>query len=155
MKLIIIIALVLCMPGLTRAQEQGIRFDKSMSWREVVEKATRENKYIYVDVMATWCGPCRGAIASFEPRKNKFKDKDVVFVYITNESSPESKWLEMVAGIEGDHYRLNRKQWDYICDYFGVDGIPSYVIVDRDGNARLRNDLRGSGMLEQELAGML
>ena len=50
---------------------------------------------------------------------------------------------------------MNRKQWDYICDYFGVDGIPSYVIVDRDGNARLRNDLRGSGMLEQELSGML
>ena len=76
-------------------------------------------------------------------------------MYITNESSPESKWLEMVAGIEGEHYRLNRKQWDYIGDYFGVDGIPSYVIVDRDGNARLRNDLRGSGMLEQELSGML
>jgi len=60
-----------------------------------------------------------------------------------------------VAGIEGEHYRFNRKQWDYICDYFGVDGIPSYVIVDRDGNARLRNDLRGSGMLEQELSRML
>ncbi len=38
---------------------KGIRFDRSMSWEEVVEKAMRENKYIFMDVMATWCGPCR------------------------------------------------------------------------------------------------
>ena len=69
MKLIIIIALVLCMPSLTRAQEQGIRFDKSMSWREVVEKATRENKYIYVDVMATWCGPCQAMVKNIFPQR--------------------------------------------------------------------------------------
>lgn len=47
--------LLLWMPLTVVAQEQGIRFDKSMSWKEVVEKATRENKYIYVDVMSTWC----------------------------------------------------------------------------------------------------
>ncbi len=79
-----------------------------------------------------------GAIAAFEPRKNKFKDKDVVFVYITNESSPNPNGWRWWQESRGEHYRLNRKQWEYICDYFGVDGIPSYVIVDRDGNARLR-----------------
>ena len=78
MKLIIIIALVLCMPSLTRAQEQGIRFDKSMSWREVVEKATRENKYIYVDVMATWCGPCQAMV------KNIFPQREVGDFYTEN-----------------------------------------------------------------------
>lgn len=59
------------------------------------------------------------------------------------------------GGIEGEHYRLNRKQWDYICDYFGVDGIPSVCYCRSGRESRLRNDLRGSGMLEQELSGML
>lgn len=66
------VMLLLCLPVCVTAQEQeqGIRFDKSMSWKEVVEKATRENKYIYVDVMATWCPPCQAMV------KNVFTQKE-------------------------------------------------------------------------------
>lgn len=66
------VMLLLCLPVYVTAQEQeqGIRFDKSMSWKEVVEKATRENKYIYVDVMATWCPPCQAMV------KNVFTQKE-------------------------------------------------------------------------------
>lgn len=56
-----LVLMFLCLPVVLKAQndQPGIRFDKSMSWKEVVEKATRENKYIFMDVMTTWCGPCQ------------------------------------------------------------------------------------------------
>ena len=60
MRFKVLVLLALLFPVGTIAQEnKGIRFDKSMSWEEVVKKATRENKYIFMDVMATWCGPCQ------------------------------------------------------------------------------------------------
>jgi thioredoxin-related protein len=38
---------------------QGIKFEKDLSWQQLKSKAKTENKYIFLDVMATWCGPCK------------------------------------------------------------------------------------------------
>jgi thioredoxin-related protein len=37
----------------------GIRFETILSWKQVVEKAKKEGKYIFVDCYATWCLPCK------------------------------------------------------------------------------------------------
>lgn len=66
----IVIGLILLFPAGIMAQEnKGIRFDQSMSWDEVVKKATRENKYIFMDVMATWCGPCKNMAEAVFPNE--------------------------------------------------------------------------------------
>jgi len=41
------------------AQEKGTHFTQRLSWNQVLEKAKAENKFIFVDCFATWCGPCR------------------------------------------------------------------------------------------------
>jgi thioredoxin-related protein len=56
----IIIVLLSFVPLMINAQEkEGISFERNMSWRQVVEKAKRESKYIFVDCYASWCGPCK------------------------------------------------------------------------------------------------
>ncbi|MBR3916247.1 MAG: hypothetical protein IKJ49_03795, partial [Bacteroidaceae bacterium] len=48
----------------------------------------------------------------------------------------------MITGIKGVHYRVSDAQWDYLTSkMFDIDGIPSYVLVNRDGSYSLRNDL--------------
>jgi len=54
LKALIIIVLI---PILTRAQ--GIPFEQNLSWSEVRAKAKKENKYIFLDIFATWCVPCK------------------------------------------------------------------------------------------------
>lgn len=39
-------------------QGQGIVFETG-SWNDVLSKATKENKPIFVDCYTTWCGPCK------------------------------------------------------------------------------------------------
>jgi len=41
------------------AQDKGIQFEHGLNWDEVQAKAKAENKYIFVDCFATWCGPCK------------------------------------------------------------------------------------------------
>lgn len=40
------------------ADDKGIEFFHG-TWKEALEKAKAENKTIFVDIYATWCGPCK------------------------------------------------------------------------------------------------
>ena len=48
-------------------------------------------------------------------------DSPVVFVYLTNESSPIDEWKKMLVNIHGLHYRMSSEQWEQIP---GVSAIP-------------------------------
>lgn len=39
--------------------KEGIQFEQSLSWQQILAKAKKENKYIFVDCYATWCVPCK------------------------------------------------------------------------------------------------
>lgn len=50
--------------------KQGIKFFKG-TWKEALAKAKAENKLIFLDAYASWCGPCKRMAAT------TFKDKEV------------------------------------------------------------------------------
>lgn len=125
MKLIFIIVFVLCMPGLMSAQEQGIRFDKSMSWQEVVAKATRENKYIYVDVMATWCAPCQSMI------KNVFTQKEAGDFY--NEHFICIKLQTDKTAKDDEYVKAWHKEVNEICTKAKIKVLPTSLYYNPRG----------------------
>lgn len=44
---------------MSKAQDNGIKWMEGLSWEQVKAKAKEENKYIFIDVFATWCVPCK------------------------------------------------------------------------------------------------
>ena len=85
-------------------------------------------KVIFFDLWATWCGPCKKGIEAMEPLKEQMKDKDVVFVYLTDGSSPVGAWKNYVLKIPGRHYRIGS-----LSELPAITGIPQYYLYDRQG----------------------
>lgn len=45
--------------SLIAQQGVGVKYEKGKSWDQIVEKAKQNNKFIFLDCFATWCGPCK------------------------------------------------------------------------------------------------
>ena len=71
--------------------------------------------------------------------KEELKDKDIIYLYITGETSPKGTWENMITDIHGEHYRLTNAQWAAICDKFEVRGVPTYLVLDRAGKQTYRS----------------
>jgi len=71
--------------------------------------------------------------------KEEMKGKDVVFLYLTGETSPLSTFTRMYPSISGEHYRVSEAQWQYWYKTYGIQGIPTYMIYDRNGKQLARH----------------
>lgn len=97
---------------------------------QVVTRPYR-GKMILVDMWNTWCGPCIRAMKSLQPLKEELKD--VVYLYIADETSPEGKWKLTIPDIHGIHHRITNQQSAALSKLYGYPGIPTYFIVNRKG----------------------
>jgi len=105
-----------------------------------------KGKYVYVDIWATWCGPCKREIPSLKEVEKTYHGKNIEFVSIsvdngrgykekTVEASKEG-WKKMIAEKElGGIQLFSDKAWesDFVTGY-KIRGIPRFVLIDPDGN---------------------
>ena len=92
-----------------------------------------KGKVILVDFWATWCGPCKMAMKQMKPMKKDLEGKDIVYVFIAGENSPKETWDNIIPDIHGEHYRVTAAQWKYLSKQFSIQGVPTYIIVDKEG----------------------
>ncbi|WP_395053452.1 TlpA family protein disulfide reductase [Flavobacterium sp.] len=93
-------------------------------------------KYVYIDVWATWCGPCRAEIPFLKKVEAKYEGKKIEFVSISvDEDKDHAKWVKFVTEKQlGGIQLFADKNWlsDFIKSY-GINSIPRFILLDPEG----------------------
>nr|WP_315220163.1 TlpA disulfide reductase family protein [uncultured Flavobacterium sp.] len=99
--------------------------------------ADLKGKYVYIDLWATWCAPCRAEIPFLQKIEEKYHGKNIEFVSISIDKAKDNeKWKKFVADKKlGGIQLFADKDWesDFVVKY-GVTGIPRFILIDPKGN---------------------
>jgi len=96
-----------------------------------------KGKYVYVDVWATWCGPCKREIPFLKEVEKAYHGKNIEFVSISvDQAKDHDKWGKMIEEKElGGVQLFADNDWnsDFVKDY-KIKGIPRFILIDPSGN---------------------
>lgn len=101
-------------------------------------------KYVYIDVWATWCGPCKIEIPFLKELEAKFHNRNIEFISISVDDARRSgtmdkaykAWRTMVAdkNLTGTQL-ITGNGWDVeFIKKYKIDGIPRFILIDPKGN---------------------
>ena len=95
------------------ADEKGIQFIEQ-DWSKALQQAKAEKKLVFLDIYATWCGPCKML------KKNTFSNEEVGAFFNSNFINVS------VDGEKTIGPELARK--------FSLEAYPTLIIADGEGN---------------------
>lgn len=98
--------------------QSSIRFSES-NVKRGLERAKKENKFLFVDTYASWCIPCK-------KMKKVFRDQEVANYFNTN-------YINVQINMDGPHGRTTYNDYDVVF-------LPTMMIFDREGKIKYKTD---------------
>ena len=99
---------------------------------EMISLSSFRGRLVYIDVWATWCGPCIAELPSLERLQKDYKNMDIVFLSISVDTDKEA-WEKMLTEDQLDGVQLWADGWSQITKSYAIFGIPRFMLVDRSG----------------------
>ncbi len=111
---------------------------------QMVSLASMKGSVVYIDIWATWCAPCIAEIPSLKKISEELSNKNIKFVSICT-MDPKEKWAKMVKEKElGGVQLFAPSSKDAFFKAYTLQGIPRFIIIDKDGNIVDSNAIRPS-----------
>lgn len=114
-------------------------------------------KFTYVDVWATWCGPCCAEIPYLEKLVEHFKDNDnVQFISISIDTNQKAWHKKLDADKPAwKQFILSKDEAAAFTKAWGITGIPRFIMIDKAGNifsadAQRPSDEQTAHILEEQ-----
>jgi len=95
-----------------------------------------QGSYVYIDIWATWCAPCKAEIPFLQKIEKKFHGKNIKFVSISVDVAKDYEtWKKMVTDMNLTGIQLfadNNFESEFIKGY-AIRSIPRFILIDPQG----------------------
>lgn len=90
-----------------------------------------KGKYLYIDLWASWCGPCCAEIPHLQKLEKQVKNPQVEFISISLDQKRED-WIKKMEQLDmkGNQYIVTD---DQLSAMLNIQGIPHFLIYDKTG----------------------
>lgn len=93
-------------------------------------------KYVYIDVWATWCAPCKAEIPFLTKVENDYHGKNIHFVSLSvDRMNDKATWVKYVKDHQLQGIQLMADK-DFSSDFvkkFNINSIPRFILIDPAG----------------------
>ena len=103
-------------------------------------------KVLFIDIWATWCGPCCMEIPYIEKHVEHYKENpNILFLSIGTDRTREP-WLKKIQADQPQWPQMwvNKEEDEVITKQWGVLSIPRFIIINRDGTIHNADAFRPS-----------
>ena len=90
-------------------------------------------KVVFLNFWATWCPPCLVEMPSIEKLNQKFRDKGLVVLGISESGKSEEKNVKHFHERVSLSFPILNDWQSEVSDRYGVSQLPLTVIIDRQG----------------------
>ena len=112
--------------------DMSIDFSYPNQSDKMISLSSFKGSIVYVDVWATWCGPCIAEIPSLEKLQKDYEDKDIVFLSVSVDTD-KNAWDKMLVDDHLGGVQLWADGWSEITKSYAIFGIPRFILVDKTG----------------------
>ncbi|SEL63679.1 Protein of unknown function, DUF255 [Chitinophaga rupis] len=116
---------MICTSLTLHAQNKGIKFEEELSWQQLLSKAKKENKYIFVDCYTTWCGPCRTMEKEVYPQESVGDFMNATFISVKVQIDKTPKDDKRIKDWYSDAEAISRK--------YKIQAFPTYLFISPNG----------------------
>lgn len=103
---------------------------------ETISLADLKGKFVYIDMWATWCGPCKGEMPSLLKLEEEFAGQDILFVSLSVDRNKDIElWKKTIKemGLGGIQLHLG-ENWEWLKIFMPASiSVPRFVLLDREG----------------------
>ena len=111
----------------------SIDFSYPNQSEELISLSSFRGSIVYVDVWATWCGPCIAEIPSLERLQKDYQDKNIVFLSVSVDTDKDA-WEKMLIDDELGGVQLWADGWSELTKSYAIFGIPRFMLIDKTGH---------------------
>jgi thiol-disulfide isomerase/thioredoxin len=102
-----------------------------------MDLAQLRGKVVYLDFWASWCGPCRQSLPELERLRTKYAQHFEVYAVNLDEKPADGlKFLEKYPV----SYPVVSDAAARFPEMFGIKGMPTSYLIDREGNLRYMHE---------------